>query len=98
MYSVNDIIVKIDKNEIIFYVIINITSYYIIVHKLLKGIKYILDENERLYKDVNFLYNEQDNIRWLILENNIKYRLYIKNLNKFNIEKYNNNQKYIEKI
>ena len=95
MYYKNNIIFKFEKGEYNFYVIVNITRYYYIVKKIEKHINYLLDKNERLYKDVNPLAYVDDD------DNIIKYCMNrkINKINHLNIDHYSRfdlNKKYIE--
>ena len=95
MYYKNNIIVKFEKGEYNFYVIVNITKYYYIVKKIQKRTEYLLDENERLYKDVAPLIYVDDD------DNILKYCMNrkINKINHLTIDKYTRfdlNTNYIE--
>jgi hypothetical protein len=100
MFNSGDIIVENVNNEYVFYLITKITNYFINCKKLTKIYKYKLDENERLYKEVNFLnLLDIDNDDWKLLRNiSSKRRFYIKNLHLFNLDKYDHYKSYIETI
>jgi len=89
-FNNNSFIVSKINNEYEFYYIKNITNKYLIVKKLKKDIKYKLDNNERLYKVVDMIYNFN--------YNNEKghNRIYINSFDKY--ESYNNNFEYIENV
>ena len=95
MYYKNNIIVKFEKNEFNFYVIVNITKYYYIVKKIQKRTEYLLDKNERLYKDVTPLayVDDDDNIIKYCMNRKINK---INHLTIDNYERFNINKNYIE--
>jgi hypothetical protein len=101
-FNINDIVIQNENNELFFYVIANKTRYYYICHKIKKTSNIKLDINERLYREVNIKFHQDENIlefRWLELDNIKKCkRYYIKNIHKYNIELYDFNKIYIEKI
>jgi len=95
MYYKNNIIVKFEKDEFNFYVIVNITKYYYIVKKIQKRTEYLLDKNERLYKDVTPLayVDDDDNIIKYCMNRKINK---INHLTIDNYERFNINKNYIE--
>ena len=94
MYYKNNIIVKFEKGEYNFYIIVYKTRYYYIVKKIHKKTKYLLDKNERLYKDFYPLtYVDDDDIVKYCMNRKINK---INHLNIDNYTKFNLNKNFIE--
>lgn len=101
-YNINDIVIEKVNDIFNFYIIIKRTKYFYMAHKLKKQEKIILDDNERLYREVNIVYYpDLYNIAYQLLEIDgfKKYKRFsLKNIHKYNLELYNFNNKYIENI
>jgi hypothetical protein len=96
MFQINNILVYINKSEYHFYIVVNITKHYLIIKEIKKKIDYKLDDNERIYKNVNISLNNDN----FIILNNIYHhkRIYLKNIDLNIYEEYNENKIYIESI